>query len=292
MTDSLAAQVERALGSQLPPLVYRYSERDAALYALGIGAPADWLDPDELKFVYEGSPDFQVIPTFAALFGGRLVRSMLGGELGGIRFNPLMLVHGEQQLEIKRSLPPAATVTSQPRIAEIYDKGSGMLIVIASESRDESGALLALSRSAVFIRGLGGFGGPRGSGAAESALPASPPDALHEEKTLDIQALLYRLSGDSNPLHADPQMAALGNFERPILHGLCFFGFAARAIIRHFCGNDARRLREIRARFAAPVFPGDALRTEMWRVADDEIAFRMQARDATVLSHARARIEG
>lgn len=288
-----AETVERLIGLDLGQTAYTYSARDAALYALGIGAPADPLDQEELKFVYEKSRlTFQALPTFAFCFSTGLIAKLLSGRLGHIEYEPLQLLHAEQQLELPRPLPPAATVRSRHRIAEILDKGSGMLIRIHSESFDESGQALALARWSVFIRGLGGYGGNRGTSAARG-MPNRPPDVIHEEKTAPAQALLYRLSGDANPLHADPEMATRGNFEKPILHGLCTLGFAARALLAHFGGNQARSLRAISARFASHVFPGETLRTEMWRLAAGEIAFqtRVKERPALALSQARARME-
>ena len=281
--------VNRAIGTELQRTSYSYSARDAALYALGIGAPADPLDQDELKFVYElSSRGFQVFPTFAVIFTKDLNRLFMTGEVAGIKYNPMMLVHGEQQLELLKSLPPAATVHSTLKIADIHDKGSGMLILIDAESCAESGERLAVARSSVFIRGFGGFGGRRGP-SAKSERPDRPPDLVHEETTMPTQALIYRLAGDANPLHADPQMAAIGNYAKPILHGLCTYGFAARAILKHFGDNQADRLRSISARFSHHVFPGETLVTEMWRVAPAEIHFQVKAkeRDVVVLSHAR-----
>ena len=284
--------INRAIGLELGSTRYRYSERDAALYALGIGASSDPLDLGELKFVYENCRDgFQVIPTFAVLFAKSLFELFFSGEIAGIQFEPMMLVHGEQQLEICQPLPPAARVTSTIKVAEILDKGSGMLVVIDIESVDEAGAKLCVNRTSVFIRGLGGFGGARGS-SVRSDPPPRPPDIVHEERTRSNQALLYRLSGDTNPLHVDPQMAAVGNYPRPILHGLCTFGFAARALLKHCCANDAQGLRAIGARFASHVFPGETLSTEIWHLGGDEISFqtKVKERDTVVLSHARARL--
>ena len=285
--------VQQAIGLKLAPITYRYTQLDAALYALGIGAPADWLDHDELKFVYERSPlGFQAIPSFATIFSSELTRRILDGDIAGIKFNPMLLVHGEQYLEIRKPLPPSATVISRPKIANIYDKGSGLAMVIEAVSRDENGDALAMSRALMFMRGLGGFGGERGP-SAKLEMPDRAPDAVHEETTLDIQALLYRLSGDVNPLHADPQMAAAAHFDRPILHGLSFFGFATRAILKRFCDNTPHRLKSIGVRFARHVFPGDTLLTEMWRTAEREVVFEMKSkqRGVVVLSQGKAEVE-
>lgn len=282
--------VNQLIGQRLPPVTYTYDARDAALYALGIGAPADPLDHDELKFVYEGCDQgFQVLPTFAAIYARDLVKLYLSGDIFGIRYNPMMLVHGEQHLQIHRPLPAAATVHSRPRIAEIFDKGSGLLMEIAVECQDETGTSLASARSSLFIRGLGGFGGERGS-IAERAMPNRRADIVHEERTLPAQALIYRLAGDRNPLHVDPAMAAIGDYDKPILHGLCSFGFAARAILKRCGANQADRLRAIGARFAQHVYPGETLVTEIWRVSPTEARFQTKAkeRDTVVLSQAYA----
>ncbi|MYD11452.1 MAG: 3-alpha,7-alpha,12-alpha-trihydroxy-5-beta-cholest-24-enoyl-CoA hydratase [Chloroflexi bacterium] len=283
--------VEQAIGAELLRATYSYAEREAILYALGVGAPAYWLAPDELKFVHELQPDFQVLPTFAVIFAKDLHELVLTGNIAGIKFNPMQLVHGEQELRLAKPLPRAAVVDSTVRVADIHDKGSGLLLALEVESRDEAGGLLAQARSSMFIRGLGGFGGDRGA-TRELSPPERPPDAVIEAATLERQALIYRLSGDANPLHVDPRMAAIGNFEKPILHGLCTLGFSARAILKGLCGNDAHRLVAISARFAHHVFPGETLVTEMWRNDAGEIRFQTKAkeRDAVVLSQASAQL--
>ncbi|MCY4070152.1 MAG: MaoC/PaaZ C-terminal domain-containing protein [Chloroflexi bacterium] len=284
--------VKRAIGQELGPLTYSYCEREAALYALGIGAPADPLDQDELKFVYElSSRGFAVFPTFALIYLRDLHDHFLSGNLAGIVYNPMMVLHGEQYLELLRPLPVRGTVTTALSISQIYDKGSGMLLTIEGESADKSGETLAFSRWSVFIRGLGGFGGDRGPSRKVEA-PQSAPDIVQEEKTSESQALLYRLAGDVNPLHADPQMAAIGNYDKPILHGLCTYGFAARAILRHCCANEPRRLASIGARFSQHVFPGETLQTEIWALDERELHFQTRAleRNAVVLSNGRARL--
>lgn len=286
--------VNSVIGTEMDPVTYTYTERDVALYALGIGAPADWLDQNELRYVYELSGEgFKVIPSFAVIYSGGMIQRVLQGNVGGIEFNPMMLVHGEQYIEVKRPLPTSGTIISTPKITNIFDKGSGLLMVTNTTSRDENGEMLAVGRSSTFIRGLGGFGGERGTGE-KVEIPDHEPDIVHEESTLNIQALIYRLSGDINPLHADPKMAAVGNFEKPILHGLSSFGFATRAVMKHFCDNDSDKLKAIGVRFSKHVFPGDTLVTEMWKVSDTDIVFqtKSKARDVVVLSNATATIEG
>jgi 3-hydroxyacyl-CoA dehydrogenase/3a,7a,12a-trihydroxy-5b-cholest-24-enoyl-CoA hydratase len=281
------------IGHEFAPLTYPYSERDVCLYALGVGAPADPLDQNELQFVYELSTQgFKVLPTFPVLYPSKMIDVLLSGSLGGLTFNPMMLVHGEQSLELLHPIPPAATITSYPRIAHIYDKGSGALVITETISKDEHGAEIARSRSSMFIRGIGGFGGDRGPSTKDNVPPERPPDTIHREKTTANQALLYRLSGDINPLHADPAMAALGAFDRPILHGLCSFGFAGRAILKHYCANDPTRFKSIQVRFSKHVFPGETLVTEMWQESASKIIFRTKVaeRDEDVLTYAAVEI--
>ncbi len=283
--------VERAIGAELLRARYVYSEREAILYALGVGAPANWLAPDELKFAHELRADFQVLPTFAVIFAKQLHDLALSGDLAGIQYNPMMLVHGEQQLKLAKQLPRKAVVDSTVTVADIHDKGSGLLMILEVTSCDEAGDLLAQARTSMFIRGIGGFGGERGQSSAPS-LPERPPDAVIEEATLTRQALIYRLAGDANPLHVDPQMAAIGKYDKPILHGLCTFGFSARAVLKRFCDNDAARLTAISARFSHHVFPGETLITELWLEGANEVRFQTKAkeRDVVVLSHASARL--
>ncbi len=285
-------QVQAAIGKPQDPFAFTYTARDVSIYALGIGAGADPLDQDDLRFVYELSTrGFRVLPTFAVAYISESIRDILSGRIGDITFNPMMLVHGEQSLTLHKELPPAGMITCYPVISNIYDKGSGMLVVSDVTCKDENGDTLAVLQSSMFIRGLGDFGGERGTSDKSGTPPERQPDAVIEQATTENQALIYRLSGDINPLHADPDMAAIGNFDRPILHGLCTFGFASRAVLKQFCDNDPARFRAVKARFSKHVFPGETLVTEMWKEGDQVIfQTKSKERDEVVLNYAVATI--
>lgn len=243
-----------AVGQPLPASQFTYTERDVMLYALGVGAGTD-----ELPFTYERDlkvlPTFGVIPAFPALFAMGTAMSV----------NPMMVLHGEQRIELHRPLPTSGTLTTTPTIRAIYDKGKGALLVVDAETRDAQGTLLCTNTFGAFARGEGGFGGDRGPSGPKNVPPARPPDAVVEMVTLPQQALIYRLSGDMNPLHADPDFAKMGGYDRPILHGLCTFGHVGRAVLRSFCGNDPLKLKALDVRFSGVVFPGETIVTEMWK---------------------------
>lgn len=275
--------VEAALGSELPAGNFAWDEDSVILYQLGLGAGSPPTDPRELSYTYEGNlavlPSFGTIaasPSFAAIPSAR-----------GVDINWALLLHGEQDLEIERPIPPSGEVSSRPRIAHIYDKGRAALIVVEVTSTDRrTGELLFTNRASLFIRGEGGWGGDPGPKAAHQA-PSRPPDHIVRSPTLPQQALLYRLSGDKNPLHADPAFAALGGFDRPILHGLCTYGIVCKAAVDAVLGGDPGRARRYKARFAGVVFPGETVVTRMW-VEEDKVLLEasVEERDATVLSHA------
>lgn len=254
------------VGKELKPLEYTYQNREAILYALGIGAGAE---DDELKFVYESElqilPTFGVVPPFPALMG------IIGLE--GVDINLAMLLHGEQYLELYRPIPTEGQVTSYPKVAALYDKGKGALIEIEVITKDEKEEPLFLNKFGVFIRGEGGFGGEKGPEPGFEP-PEREPDRVVSLPTLPQQALLYRLSGDFNPLHADPAFAAMGGFPKPILHGLCTMGFASRAVLREYAGNDSSKFKAMKVRFSRHVFPGENIVTEMWQVEPHQVILR------------------
>ncbi|GGM88906.1 dehydrogenase [Thermopolyspora flexuosa] len=275
------------VGVESEPVERSWTSTDALLYAVGVGAGLD--DPTaELAFTTENSEGVpqQVLPTFAVLLaqGGR------SGRLGD--FDPAMLVHAEQAFELHRPLPPAGTVRVTSKVTGIYDKGSGALVVSESLAVDpESGEPMITSRSSVFIRGEGGFGGDRGP-RSEWRVPERKPDHVVTYRTRPEQALIYRLSGDRNPLHSDPAFAARAGFPRPILHGLCTYGFTGRALLHTVAGSDPARFAAMSGRFSAPVFPGDALTVSMW-VDGEQVWFRTAKDDGTVvIDRGEARIRG
>jgi len=260
-----------AVGATSEPERVSWDSKDALVYALGVGAGA--LDPtgSELEFTTDNSSgvDQRVLPTFPVVLarGGSAYRSI--GQ-----FNPAMLVHGEQSVRLHRSLPVEGAALSVTTITGIYDKGSGAVVVTETTASDEtSGEGLWTTSSSAFIRGEGGWGGDRGP-SSNVAAPEKEPDHVVVYPTRTDQALLYRLSGDHNPLHSDPKFAAMAGFDRPILHGLCSFGFTGRALLHSLCGSDPDRFVSMAARFSKPVMPGDELTVSIWELGDGNAYFR------------------
>ncbi|MDP3545897.1 MAG: MaoC/PaaZ C-terminal domain-containing protein [Phreatobacter sp.] len=271
-----------------PDLEHRYEAKDTILYALGVGCGADPMDRSELPFVYEEG--LKALPTMAVVLG--YPGFWLKDPDTGVDWRKIL--HGEQGLVIHKPLPASGTVIGRTRVTEIVDKGPGKGALLYSD-RDvidkASGDLLATLTSTTFIRGEGGFGGPSGPSPEPHALPDRAPDETVDLKTLPQAALIYRLSGDDNPLHADPDVAAVAGFERPILHGLCTYAVAGRAVLKACCGNDPARLRRFNVRFSAPVLPGETIRTEIWR-SGSTVSFRARVveRDIVVLNNGLAEV--
>ncbi|PID84862.1 MAG: 3-alpha,7-alpha,12-alpha-trihydroxy-5-beta-cholest-24-enoyl-CoA hydratase [Chloroflexi bacterium] len=290
----MSININQILKHQFTPTQSNFTERDTSLYALSIGAASDPTDTNDLSFVYELSDKgHKAFPTMAVTFPFAVLPQLF--NIPGLNVNPIMIVHGEQYFELKRPLPTAGNFTNQGRITDIFDKGSGALLILESSTLDEAGHEIALNRSALFVRGKGGFGGERGPSGKINLPPARDPDATFQDQTQPNQALLYRLnsSGDRNPLHADPQMAAVAGFDRPILHGLCTYGFAARAVLKQFAHNDISRFKSMHARFSKHVFPGETLVTEMWQETPERILFQTKVieREAIVLSNAAIELQ-
>jgi len=275
----------KAIGAVGEPVERSWSSTDALLYAVAVGAGADPLA--ELAFTTENTAGVaqQVLPSFGVVLaqGAASVLRRIGP------FNPAMLVHAEQRIELAGPIPPQGAVTVTATLVEIADKRSGALVVTESSAVDGSGATCFTTRSGMFIRGEGGFasGSPAAPTATASAsatpVPARPPDHAVTQARLPQQALLYRLCGDRNPLHADPAFAAAGGFDRPILHGLCTYGFAGRALLHALCGSDPARFRGMAGRFSRPVVPGQTLTTRIWVESGGEARFQTQTEDGTVV---------
>ena len=263
-----------AVGATGGPVSRSWSAKDALLYALGVGAGTQ-----ELQFTTEntGGMPQRVLPTFAVVIGGGGTPIDQAGS-----FNPALMVHGEQGFELFDEIPPDGAVRSTGRIAGIWDKGSAAVLEFESESVAEStGKPLFKTRSVLFCRGEGGWGGERGTSEKLHFPDAEPTHRIRYATGAD-QALIYRLSGDRNPLHSDPAFAALGGFDRPILHGLCTYGFTGRALLHALCGGDPARMRSMNARFSRPVFPGDELTVSMWAAAGRAL-FRTANRQGDVV---------
>jgi acyl dehydratase len=256
------------VGQELTPLDYEVTPDKVILYNLGIGAGEE---ADDLKFVYENAPGLQALPTFGVIPPFPALMGLLG--VPGVEINVFMLLHGEQYLEVRKPIPVQGKLLSKPRISALYDKGKMALVELDVDTVDESGDVVFYNKFGTVIRGEGGFGGEKGPEPGNEP-PERDPDAVVELKTGITQAMLYRLSGDKNPLHVDPGFASVGGFEKPILHGLCSFGYAGRAVLQAFCDNDPAKFKAIKVRFSRHVFPGETIITEMWKVADDQIVFR------------------
>ena len=283
------------VGRKSDPIPFVYTWKDTVVYALGVGAklgPAGESKADELDFLYEGRgpkvlPTFAVVPSFTSMIA-------VAGDLGA---NPMMILHGEQKIILHRPIPAGGKLSTVSEVKGIYDKGKGALVVVEARTTvadgPDQGQPLFDNVFSIFVRGEGGFGGERGPEAVKADPPAGvAPDFEVVEATTREQALLYRLSGDVNPLHADPNMAKFGGFDRPILHGLCTYGFAGRALLRGACGGDPARLRSFGARFAGVVFPGDTLTTRGWKDGDSRYLVTVTTQEGKlVLSNAVAEVD-
>ncbi|CAN1782025.1 Enoyl-CoA hydratase 2, peroxisomal [Linum perenne] len=281
---------------KFPETTYDYTERDVALYALGIGACGrDAVDGDELKYVYHenGQKSIQVLQTFSTLFS---VGIMVNGlDIPGLDYDPRLLLHGQQYIEMYKPFPSSASLLNKISLAGLHDKGKAAIVELETKSYEkESGELLCMTRSTAYLRGAGGFSKsshpysystyPKDQVGAVK-IPKTQPSAVYEDVTQPSQALLYRLSGDYNPLHSDPAVASVAGFPRPILHGLCSLGFAVRAVIKCIGRGDANVVKNILGRFLLHVYPGETLITEMW-VQGSRVLYQTKAkeRNRTVLA--------
>ena len=282
----MAIDYDRLMAWRIPEVRQRYTIRDTILYALGVGLGSDPIDERQLRFVYENN--LLALPTYPLVLGypGFWLKDP------GTGVDWVKLVAGELGLRIHRLPPPEGEVVGLTRVSGIVDKGpgKGALVYTTREVRDATdGDLLCTLTTTTFCRGDGGFGGPAGPVPAVRTLPQRSPDHVCDLPTLPQAALIYRLNGDYNPLHADPAVARAAGFDRPILHGLCSLGAAGHALLKVVCDYDPTRLAELDVRFSAPVLPGETLRTEIWRDGD-VVSFRTKVleRDVIALSNGRA----
>lgn len=279
---------EKLLALRIPDTEQSYSEKDVILYALGVGLGRDPLDARQLAFVYE--KNLKVLPTFPVVLG--FEPFLLRDHDTGVNYE--MTVHGEEHLVLHRPLARSGTIVARHRIHDVIDKGAGkgaLLLVERALSDRSTGEAIATIRQTVFCRADGGFSGHVRPSSPAHPLPERAPDHVCDLPTRPEMALIYRLSADINPLHADPEVAKAAGFPRPILQGLGTFGVAGHAILRTVCDYEPARVRSIAGRFSAPVFPGETIRTEMWRDGD-VVSFRSRAveRDVIAINNGRAEV--
>jgi len=280
---------DKLLELDIPDIEHTYGPKDCILYALGVGLGQDPMDENELAFVYE--KNLRVLPTFPVV-QGYSAYSFRRPELG---ITWTHVVHGEHAVHIHAPIAAEGTVIGKTRILDVIDKGEGKGALIYSERRivdKASGDLLATINQTTFCRADGGFGGDKRDAPAPHPIPDRAPDIVCDLPTRPEMALIYRLSGDVNPLHAEPAFARAGGYPRPILHGLATFGVAGHALLKSLCGYDPARLAAMAGRFSAPVFPGETIRTEIWR--DGNVASyraRVVERDVVAINNGRAEVK-
>ncbi len=270
-----------AAGTVSEPAEASWTSKDSLLYALGVGAGATDPTGFELEFTTENTADVEqkALPTMPVVInasGGGNVMSAIG------TFDWAMLVHGEQSVTLHQPLPVSGSATMQGKVAAIYDKGKAAVVVLENEATDAAGKPLFTTSMSAFIRGEGGWGGDRGPSGPRNVAPDRDPDQVVSYDTRTDQALLYRLNGDRNPLHSDPSFAALAGFPKPILHGLCTYGFTGRALLHGVCGSDPSRFKSMEGRFSTPVMPGDRLDVKIW-VDGNEAIYQACVGDNVVL---------
>ena len=281
------------LEQKTEPRTFAYGDKDVMLYALGIGMGRDPMDERELPFVYEKG--LKVVPTAATVLaaGARRAAAQAAQQKPGHRvseLNRVMVVHGEQKVELHKPLPASGSFTAHSRTVGAYDKGKDKGAVVVNETvwTDEAGEKIATLTGSTFARGDGGFGGPSEGAPEPHEVPARKPDLSVPFETRPDQALIYRLNGDRNPLHSDPEFAKRAGFPRPILHGLCTYGITCRAVLQEIVDYDADRILSHQARFSAPVFPGDVVTVDFWK--DGEVVSfeaRVLDRGATVIKNGK-----
>lgn len=286
--------VDAALAYRFPERSNSYDERDLSIYALGVGAAADPSDNKDLQLVYEMHQDgFLPLPSYGVIpaVNNFLALAKEGVMPEGFNFGLERILHGEQRMQLTRPLPVKAKLTHKMRVKDIYDKGKHAMMDVETKSYDEDGELLMVNNLIAVIRGVGGWGGERGPNRPRNPTPEGAPQATVQETINANQALLYRLSGDWNPLHADPNFASAMGFERPILHGLCTLGYAMRHVIQTFApNNDPRFVKGLEVRMSKSVFPGETVVTEMWQ-QDEKVFFVTKVKDRDEVALTQAVVE-
>lgn len=283
----MAIDYEKLMALEIPDGQQTYNFKDTILYNLSLGYGADPLNRDELPFVYE--KDLRAVPTMAGVLAhpGFWARDLDTG------IDWVRLVHSEMGLIMHKPLPSEADITSKSRVLEIADKGEGKGAIVQHERKffdQQSGELLCTNIQSIFCRGDGGFGGSVRSLPPPHTIPERVADHIYDQATVPGAALLYRLNGDWNPLHADPDVASKAGFDRPILHGLASYGIACKAILAALCDQNPTRIVSIFGRFTSPVFPGETLRTEMW-VDDNIVSYRMRVIERDVIAINNGKVE-
>ncbi len=284
----MAIDYEKLMASKSSGQEFTYTDRETMLYALGIGFGRDPMNTKELPFVYEKG--LVTVPTMA---------SVIAWGAGGMRdsgINYLMVVHGEQKLTLHKPLPIATTISVDSHVVGVWDKGADKGAILVSETNitdKKTGDKLCTMQGTTFARGDGGFGGPREGAPVPHTMPERKPDTTVEVNTRPDQALIYRLSGDRNPLHADPEIAKAAGFPRPILHGLCTYGSCCRALISSaVCNYDPTKITGFDVRFSSPVFPGETIAVDIWK--DGNIASfraRVKERDVVVINNGKCTLK-
>ena len=279
------------LDQKTAPRTFTYGDKDVMLYALGVGMSRDPMDERELAFTYE--KNLKVIPTAATVLASSAGRGEPLPHKPGHREsdpNYMMMVHGEQKVELHKPLPASGTFTTQSATIGAFDKGKDKGAVLVNETtwKNEAGEVVATLTGSSFWRGDGGFGGPLEGQPAPHEIPSRKADLSVDIATREDQALLYRLNGDRNPLHADPESARRSGFPRPILHGLCTYGITCRAVLQAITGYDPDQILSHQVRFSAPVFPGDTITVDLWKDGG-VISFeaRVKDRNATVIKNGK-----
>lgn len=261
--------LDEAIGAELPPAEFSWTSSDIQLYHLGLGAGSDPMDKRELRYLTDGTP--QVLPTFGNVAQSFHMTEPPAVKFPGIDIELSRVLHASEAVTVPGPIPATGTGIAVTRFTEIWDKGKAAVIWSETTVKDPDGQLLWTQKRSIFARGEGGFGGDRGP-SGSSAQPDRAPDFELSIPTSPQQALLYRMCGDRNPLHSDPDFAAAAGFPRPILHGLCTYGMTCKTLVDNLLDGDVSALKSYGARMAGVVFPGETLRVNVWKNSDDSQA--------------------